>query len=143
MMLKRCSACKEMKPLDQFSKRSDHPVRRQSRCKKCTTIYNKEYRKNNKARLLRHTLLWQYKMTPEEYDKLLEKQEGKCAGCLVEFTFELNKANKHTAPHVDHDHLLGYSRGLLCHSCNVTLGLVKDSPGTLRRLATYIEDWEV
>lgn len=64
-----------------------------------------------------------YKLTYEEY--LALKQE--CAVCGTEGKL-----------HVDHDHTTGKVRGLLCHGCNLALGLVKDSPERLRKLADYI-----
>jgi hypothetical protein len=39
----------------------------------------------------------------------------------------------------DHDHVTGTFRGWICHPCNLTLGLVKDNPETLRKIATYLE----
>lgn len=41
---------------------------------------------------------------------------------------------------VDHDHVTGKVRGRLCHSCNVSIGHLKDSPALLRKAATYLED---
>lgn len=41
--------------------------------------------------------------------------------------------------HVDHDHTTGKVRGLLCHGCNIALGMAKDNPRTLRNLASYLE----
>ncbi len=42
--------------------------------------------------------------------------------------------------HMDHDHQTGKFRGLLCHKCNVTLGMVDDSTEVLRWLAQYVEE---
>lgn len=42
--------------------------------------------------------------------------------------------------HWDHNHGTGKFRGWLCGSCNRALGLVKDSPELLRKLADYLEN---
>jgi len=40
---------------------------------------------------------------------------------------------------VDHNHRSGENRGLLCDSCNLILGLAKDSQELLRRLIVYLQ----
>ncbi len=59
-------------------------------------------------------------------------QDGRCAGCLRNLD-----GGKHT--HTDHCHKRGDFRGLLCSSCNLALGALRDDPETLRRLALYLE----
>lgn len=39
----------------------------------------------------------------------------------------------------DHDHATGKFRGWLCRKCNLALGLVKDNPIILRRMAHYLD----
>lgn len=41
---------------------------------------------------------------------------------------------------LDHCHLTGKFRGWLCANCNFALGLARDSPETLRKLADYLCD---
>jgi len=43
------------------------------------------------------------------------------------------------AYHVDHDHLSGAIRGLLCHKCNAALGMVGDSIDHLLGLIQYLK----
>jgi hypothetical protein len=43
------------------------------------------------------------------------------------------------ATSLDHCHETGKFRGWLCRQCNTALGMAKDSPATLRALATYLE----
>ncbi len=45
--------------------------------------------------------------------------------------------------HFDHDHRTGAFRGWLCHRCNMALGLLDDSPATLRALADYLQDGKI
>jgi len=44
---------------------------------------------------------------------------------------------------LDHDHLTGLFRGWICHSCNRTLGGLKDDFGTLDRIKTYLKKGRV
>lgn len=38
----------------------------------------------------------------------------------------------------DHDHATGEFRGWLCHTCNVALGMAKDDPELLEKMAAYL-----
>lgn len=40
---------------------------------------------------------------------------------------------------VDHDHVTGQVRGLLCTRCNQVLGRMHDNPALLRKAAEYLE----
>lgn len=41
---------------------------------------------------------------------------------------------------VDHDHVTGKVRGLLCNRCNRVLGFIGDSSEKLRKLANYLDN---
>jgi hypothetical protein len=59
---------------------------------------------------------------------MVETQGGRCASCrdqLIE-------------THVDHDHVTGEVRGVLCPNCNKALGMLKDDPMRVSALLTYI-----
>jgi hypothetical protein len=74
-----------------------------------------------------------YGITLEQYNELLERQGGKCPVCLRhESEFPRKLA-------VDHNHITGEIRGLLCSYCNHRLvGRHRDA-GLLRRIADYVE----
>lgn len=78
-------------------------------------------------------LSWRFKLTVEEWETMLKAQKGGCATCSI--PDELN--GRRLA--VDHDHVSGKNRGLLCYRCNITLGKVADDPKLLRKLAEYLE----
>lgn len=73
-----------------------------------------------------------YGLTIERYDELLELQGGKCAICR-------NRPKKKRLA-VDHDHVTGAVRGLLCSRCNHDLlGAGWDSVNVLRAAVSYLE----
>ena len=71
-----------------------------------------------------------YKLTFEQVDEMLRACHFLCVcGTRID---ELTRR-------IDHDHKTGKVRGLLCNSCNHTLGLLRDDPIALRALADYLE----
>lgn len=74
--------------------------------------------------------LKRYGLSAEQFSKMLAAQSGACAGCGDEFGTSL--------PHIDHDHAAGKVRGLLCRTCNLALGHVKDRAHVLETLANYL-----
>lgn len=77
-----------------------------------------------------HTRYARYAMSMEDYDRLLERQGGVCAIC--KFPSEENLV-------VDHDHVTGTVRGLLCNPCNRAIGQLKDSVPTLQAAIYYLQ----
>ena len=73
-------------------------------------------------------------MTPNEYEAMLDLQGGRCAIC------QTDKPGGRNADYfnVDHDHLTGEVRGLLCAKCNMAIGGLKDSPEVLLRAHHYL-----
>lgn len=78
----------------------------------------------------REKRLKKYGLTIKDYDTMLLLQKGKCAIC--------SGNNKGRNFHVDHDHETGKTRGLLCNSCNIGLGMMKDNPEILKNAIKYI-----
>ena len=73
-----------------------------------------------------------YGITKQDYYKLLEKQFHCCAICLRhedEFKKDL---------FIDHCHMTGQIRGLLCPSCNPFLGADEDLISKLERAKEYV-----
>jgi hypothetical protein len=74
-----------------------------------------------------------YGIDIEEYTKLLEKQDFKCAICG-------SRGSDIKSLAVDHDHATGKVRGLLCDSCNLGIGKFKDSTELLTSAINYLKD---
>jgi hypothetical protein len=70
----------------------------------------------NKDRHYLNTAHYKYGLKPSEYRELFEAQGGRCAICHV------RQEDFHRRFHIDHDHVTGTVRGLLCAGCNFSLG---------------------
>jgi hypothetical protein len=77
-----------------------------------------------------------YGITLDEYDFMLDTQQHKCASCG---SVESGVSNGGLV--IDHDHLTGFTRGLLCGHCNIALGHVKDDINRLNGLIDYLKKW--
>lgn len=73
-----------------------------------------------------------YGLTPEAFLKLLQSQGGVCAICAR------REPGGRGGWHVDHDHETGVVRGLLCHYCNLMLGMAKDQITVLEAAIKYL-----
>lgn len=86
------------------------------------------------------TLLWKYGMSRSDFEWLFDAQSGKCAGCLRPIVKERLGTGKSVC--VDHCHLSGQVRGLLCAGCNVAVGAAGDDYQVLERLSRYVKACE-
>jgi hypothetical protein len=77
-----------------------------------------------------------YGITPEQYAEMLEGQGFKCAICRTATPGGPKGARYFS---VDHCHEQGHIRGLLCMSCNTSIGKLNHNPATLRAAADYLE----
>lgn len=98
---------------------------------------NKQYRKDNAENLRKHRREYKlgskYDITVEQYNFILDKQNGCCNICKrhhTEFTQSLA---------VDHDHDTGIVRGLLCRQCNQALGTYSDSIDVLLNAIEHLK----
>ena len=136
----RCSRCGELKSADEFYLRKDKGVtRRRVQCVECVLkVRARSYKRaldadpvGTRLRRRRRHLLEEYGLSLEVYQKMLDKQGGKCAICGYK------SPDKPLS--VDHDHANGKIRGLLCAWCNTTLGQVNDNVDTLRKMIKYVQ----
>jgi len=81
------------------------------------------------AKSQRASLLKCYGMSLLEYELRLALQNGVCAIC---------KKKPNGLLCVDHCHVTGKVRGLLCRKCNSALGFYDDDPGLARAGADYL-----
>lgn len=86
------------------------------------------------------TLKHQYGITLEEYNKMLEKQQGVCVICKESEKIIDKFTGKAKRLAVDHCHKTNIVRGLLCQPCNTALGKFKDNPEIIERAANYVRN---
>ena len=137
-------------------------------CKECTKLYGREYRKdkNNKKKIKQHRMnkkeknsriekeyreehkdnylkyyenakLKRHGITIEQYNEIYAKQKGKCAIC---------GKHQNDSAHIlaiDHNHITGKIRGLLCVKCNLILGHANDNVQILAEAINYLNTHNV
>lgn len=79
-----------------------------------------------------------YNLSLEEYQALLDKQNGVCAICKT--TNWGTRNGKAIAPSVDHCHKTGKVRGILCLRCNKSIGAFGDDIALLEVALTYLRN---
>lgn len=128
--MKTCTKCGLSKPNAQYYKNS-------LQCKDCKHEANRRWREDNperqKENMRRLSLMRSFGITPEQYDEMLVRQNYSCYIC------ERNQDQFDRRLAVDHNHITGEIRGLLCSYCNHrVVGRHRDG-ALLRKIADYIE----
>ena len=97
------------------------------RCTTCHRVVIKERKRRSHAAWILKT----YGITIDQYEALYEAQGRTCYICGIARGVKKNLS-------VDHDHLTGYVRGLLCGVCNKFIGYIRDSPDAGYRVGDYL-----
>lgn len=88
-------------------------------------------RRGDRSGQHRRYTVGQYGLTVDEYERRELEQGGVCAICQRK-----SSDGKHLC--VDHDHVTGVVRGLLCGKCNSAIGLLGDDPLVIYRAHVYV-----
>lgn len=161
--MKRCSKCKQEKPLTEFGPNKQYSQGVRPECRECTQAYSRAYhqahrnlhlararenyqknrerrkvdfqayRQKNADKIHAAHLRRKYGISKDQYRTLMTEQEGRCAICRRSF-MDIHRVRLH----VDHDHATGQVRGLLCNRCNLLLGMVQDIPALLMQAVNYL-----
>jgi hypothetical protein len=70
------------------------------------------------------------------YAEMLQEQQGVCAICFQLETMTCRGTLKDLC--VDHNHETGQIRGLLCHRCNIAIGMLDEDYGRILSAAQYL-----
>lgn len=122
-MTKICTKCNL--PKTEFYPRTDRKGRRveHSQCKDCQRAYQITRSPIRRMRKLDR----RYGLSLDGYQAMCDNQNDSCAIC-----------QQPALLHVDHNHLTGQVRSLLCGSCNRGLGMFRDDPSIVLRAANYL-----
>ncbi len=133
-----CNKCRRVRTPEWFS--PGHKV-----CKPCRNAacrkwraskpnYEKERYQRTKVETRERHLIRKYGVTLAAYAAMLDDQHGCCAICMRH-----ESENNSGVLHVDHDHVTGKVRGLLCTGCNHLLGHLSDSVTLLQAAIDYLK----
>ena len=136
-----CRDCGHIKPLSDFGPLSKGPLGRKYTCRPCDAL-----------RARRDRARW--KSDPERHEHFRDMQNrSRVKGAygpdgLASYERILNgepcdvcgqRPSRKSAMAIDHCHVTGRVRGILCKDCNLVLGWMNDDPKRLRALADYLE----
>ena len=163
MKTKICTLCKKEKTLSEYHDNNRGSFGKHSMCKICRNRResnrkmkryrnDSEYRakvnecnrKQSRERTLKNPdyqidlhMKSRYDISLKEYNELFESQKGVCAICQKPETQKHNDKIKRL--HIDHDHVTGKIRALLCSECNTGIGKFKDNIEILHKAISYLE----
>ena len=116
------------------------------RCKPCQSAVTKrryesstDYRSQLRDNAVKRKCA-QYGLTTEQAVEMWEQQERGCKLCLKPLPSPGECKTETKGTHIDHCHVSGKVRGILCSRCNHAIGLFEDDAARLLRAAAYLTD---
>ena len=154
--MKLCGRCKITKCDEDFRKSCSSKDGMQYYCKSCQKSYSQEryaknpqkykdqhakwavlYKKNNPQKNREVSLRSVFGITIEDYDRMFLEQNGVCLICKKPETVIARGKIRNLS--IDHDHITGKIRGLLCNGHNTGLGKFDDSVELLEEAIRYLK----
>ena len=132
--IKQCLHCGVTYSLMDFTKNRKTLSGYGAHCKYCERIRSNAKRRKEPIKARNSQLKLNYGITGQVYDFLLKGQDYKCVICRK----SPEENGKELS--VDHDHVSGAVRGLLCHNCNTGLGMFGDELTSLQSAVRYLEN---
>ena len=160
---KRCRLCGEIWPIGEFHRAGGTRDGHRGECRSCTKTLRRAHYEANRERYIEAARTWQrenpertretrrirnqhpdrkrkqrdayyrrtYGISADAVDAMLDEQGGGCAICG-------SRPDRPASLHLDHDHLTGTLRGILCIDCNHGIGKLRDDPELLARAVGYL-----
>lgn len=135
--IKKCTKCGIEKSIKEFNMDNEKKDGLKSNCKTCRYLQSIQYKNDNSRKVREGNLKVKYKLSSEKYNELLVKQNNVCCICgLPEIVVRSNQIQNLS---VDHCHVTGTVRGLLCMACNVGISRFKDNIDILASAISYLQ----
>ncbi len=147
----KCSKCNKEKCVSEFNK---HMVNiRYPYCRECRITATRNDKEKHPKR---HRIWYNEKYEPiatdkrlkkifgislVEYNDMLKKQNNVCGICKNPEKTQKRKNGSFRNMSVDHDHVTGKIRGLLCHYCNVGIGNFRENQESLAAAIEYLNSY--
>jgi hypothetical protein len=127
-MTRNCSECKlPFQPASNNGKLCSEGCRR-TRNRRWGKKQYTARRQHNIDRTRWYLVSRKYGISRDDFDRMLLDQSGRCGACgMPLFTVD-----------IDHCHVTGAVRELLCHPCNSSIGQVGDDLTRIEALAAYL-----
>lgn len=108
------------------------------RCAPCSNIlWQKNQKRAGKPPKVKDPVKRKLDTYGVDYEEMFRAQKGKCAICKEEET-RFTQTGAKWSLCVDHFHVTGRVRRLLCFRCNAGLGFFRDRPDLLESAAVYL-----
>jgi hypothetical protein len=125
--VKRCPRCGRHLPFAQFARNRSSKDGLGSYCRPCHNIVTRENRIRKHGSGRNYLAKYRYGIEAEVADALITAQGFFCPVCKLQLP-----------EHIDHDHVTGRVRGVLCFNCNGALGRFEDDVPRLKRAIEYL-----
>jgi hypothetical protein len=133
MINKTCTKCGIGKPISAFYTHKSCAGGHRPECKACCNAACKVRLANDPLLNRRSHLKRKFGIDHKRYEEILASQGGGCAICGSA------KSRNGQMLHIDHDHVTGEIRGVLCDKCNRGIGLLGDSAERLEAARNYLD----
>ncbi len=95
--------------------------------------YMRDYYRKNPEKLKNQHCLACHGITYQKKSEMIEAQGFKCLICGIDL-----RTLPDIQTHIDHNHVTGEIRSILCHGCNTAIGLMKEDIQILNNAIQYI-----
>jgi Recombination endonuclease VII len=147
---RQCGTCRQYKPWDEFFISRNNAYGHMTSCRPCATEKHRRYAAEHPEKVSQASRNWSLSnadrviandrrrrfrivgISEAEMEELLAAHGGVCEICGGAPDGRWRELV------IDHDHVSGSFRGLLCSRCNLALGGFRDSPDLLRSAINYL-----